>query len=93
MVLGNARLQTLAGDRGWLEGPVWFTDHQTLLSSDIPNDHILRGSPSGALLGKVFTPTAVSNPCFGGRERSRLCLCAGTQLLSVTVNRQGAQWP
>ena len=49
--------------------------------------------PGGALLGKVFTPTAVSNLCFGGRERSRLYLCAGTQLLSVAVNRRGAQWP
>ena len=172
-VLSNATLEALASGCGWLEGPVWFADHQTLLFSDIPNDRILRWSASGgvsmfrepagfpnghardraghlvgcshlrrvverteidgsrtvradrfdgrrlnapndivvksdgtiwssdpvygiqtgALLGKLLTPTAVSNLCFGGRPSSRLYLCAGTQLLSVTINQRGASWP
>ena len=50
-------------------------------------------APSGDLLGKLLTPSTVSNLCFGGRLRSRLFLCAGTQLLSVAVNQRGAQWP
>ncbi len=50
-------------------------------------------APSGDLLGKILTPSAVSNLCFGGRLHSRLFLCAGTQLLSIAVNRRGAQWP
>ena len=44
MVLSNAPLQTLADGFGWLEGPVWFADHDCLYVSDIPNDRILRWS-------------------------------------------------
>jgi gluconolactonase len=48
-VLPNARLETLAQDCGWLEGPAWFADQSCLLVSDIPNDRILRWSASGGL--------------------------------------------
>jgi len=41
-VLANAALETLVDDCRWLEGPVWFADHDLLLVSDIPNDRILR---------------------------------------------------
>jgi gluconolactonase len=41
-VLANATLETLVDDCRWLEGPVWFADHDLLLVSDIPNDRILR---------------------------------------------------
>ncbi len=49
--------------------------------------------PSGALLGRIAVPTAVSNLCFGGRLRSRLFLCAGDTLYALDVNRRGAQRP
>jgi gluconolactonase len=42
MVLPNAPLETLATGFLWLEGPVWFADHQCLLFSDIPNNRIMR---------------------------------------------------
>jgi gluconolactonase len=41
-VLANAALETLVDGCRWLEGPVWFADHDLLLVSDIPNDRILR---------------------------------------------------
>ena len=48
MVLPNASLETLGEGYGWLEGPVWFADHDCLYFSDIPNDHVLRWSePNG----------------------------------------------
>lgn len=49
MVLSNAPLQTLGEGYGWLEGPVWFADHDCLYVSDIPNDRILRWSGHGGI--------------------------------------------
>ncbi len=44
MVLPNAPLETLGEGFRWLEGPVWFADHDCLYLSDVPNDRILRWS-------------------------------------------------
>src|SRR5579884_718624 len=49
MVLSNASLETLGEGYGWLEGPVWFADHDCLYISDIPNDRILRWSEHGGV--------------------------------------------
>lgn len=49
MVLTNAPLEMLGEGYGWLEGPVWFADHDCLYVSDIPNDRILRWSESGGV--------------------------------------------
>jgi gluconolactonase len=49
--------------------------------------------PSGALLGKILVPSAVGNLTFGGRHRSRLCICAGPTLYAIYVNKRGAQRP
>lgn len=49
--------------------------------------------PSGALLGKIKVPFTVSNLTFGGRNRSRLFLCAGQTLYAIYVNQRGAQRP
>ena len=43
-VLPNAALETLGTGFRWLEGPVWFADHNCLVFSDIPNDRVLRWS-------------------------------------------------
>ena len=48
-VLGNAPLQVLGEGFRWLEGPVWFADHDCLLVSDLPNDRILRWSEDGGV--------------------------------------------
>lgn len=47
LVLPNASLETLGEGCRWLEGPVWFADHDCLYVSDIPNDRILRWSERG----------------------------------------------
>jgi len=60
MVLPNAPLQTLGEGYGWLEGPVWFADHDCLYVSDIPNDRILRWTESGGV--SVYRqPSAFAN--------------------------------
>lgn len=48
-VLPNAPLQKLGEGYAWLEGPVWFADHDCLLVSDLPNDRILRWSEGGGV--------------------------------------------
>lgn len=44
LTLFNAELELLADGFRWLEGPVWFGDHNCLLFSDIPNNRTLRWS-------------------------------------------------
>jgi gluconolactonase len=38
-------------------------------------------------------PSTVANLTFGGRNRSRLFICAGRALYSIYVNKRGAQRP
>jgi len=47
MVLPNAALECLGENFRWLEGPVWFADHECLLFSDIPNDRVMRWTEDG----------------------------------------------
>ncbi len=49
--------------------------------------------PSGALLGKIKVPSQVGNLTFGGRNRSRLFLCASHTLYAIYTNQRGAQRP
>jgi gluconolactonase len=66
MVLPNASLETLVEGCRWLEGPVWFADHDCLYVSDIPNDRILRWSEHGGV--SVFRqPSGFAN----GHARDR----------------------
>jgi gluconolactonase len=55
-VLPNAPLEKLGEGFRWLEGPVWFADHQSLLFSDLPNDRIMRWTEQGGV--SVFRQTA-----------------------------------
>ncbi len=65
-VLSNAPLVKLGEGFAWLEGPVWFADHQCLLFSDLPNDRIMRWTPEGGI--SVFRcPSAFAN----GHTRDR----------------------
>jgi gluconolactonase len=49
--------------------------------------------PSGALLGKVLVPQTVTNLTFGGRNRSRLFVCASQALYAIYLNCRGVQYP
>jgi gluconolactonase len=73
LVLPNAPLELLAEGFRWLEGPVWFADHQTLLFSDIPNNRILRWTEAGV---SVFrSPSHFSNGQTRDRQ-GRLITCS-----------------
>ena len=50
-------------------------------------------APDGALLGRILTGGTVSNLVFGGRNRSRLFICASHELKAVYTNVRGAQRP
>jgi gluconolactonase len=66
-VLPNAALLKLADGFGWLEGPVWFADHDCLLFSDIPNDRLIRWSEHSGIT--VFrSPSGFTN----GNTRDRM---------------------
>ena len=49
--------------------------------------------PQGTLLGKILTGVTVSNIAFGGRNRSRLFICASHSLMAIYTNVRGATWP
>ncbi len=74
LVLPNAALETLGEGFRWLEGPVWFGDHQTLLVSDLPNDRVMRWSATGGI--SVFRqPSGFENGHARDRE-GRLISCS-----------------
>jgi gluconolactonase len=74
MVLPNARIETLGEGFRWLEGPVWFADHDCLYFSDVPNDRVLRWSEAGGVC--VFKyPSGFANGHARDRE-GRLIECS-----------------
>jgi gluconolactonase len=73
MVLPNAPLELLAGDFRWVEGPVWFADHQCLLFSDIPNNRIMRWTEDG--VSTFRAPSHFSNGQTRDRQ-GRLITCS-----------------
>ena len=50
-------------------------------------------SPDGELLGRIITPTPVANLAFGGRNRSRLFICASHTLMAIYTNVRGCARP
>ena len=66
LVLPNAPTEILGAGFRWLEGPVWFADHECLYVSDVPNDSVLRWTPDGSV--SVFRrPSGFAN----GHTRDR----------------------
>lgn len=50
-------------------------------------------APNGKLLGKILVPFACSNLAFGGRDYSRLFICASHTLYAIYTNTRGAARP
>ncbi len=73
LVLPNAPLELLAENFRWLEGPVWFADHEALLFSDIPNDRIMRWTEAGISIFR--SPSNYSNGQTRDRQ-GRLITCS-----------------
>lgn len=74
LVLPNAPLLTLGEGYGWLEGPVWFADHDCLLVSDVPGDRVLRWSEHGGVAA-FRVPSGFANGHTRDRE-GRLISCS-----------------
>jgi gluconolactonase len=66
-------------------------EYGNLWSSAADGVHCI--DPSGALLGKVLVPQTVANLTFGGRNRSRLFVCASQSLYAIYLNCRGVQYP
>lgn len=49
LVIGSAALEELYSGCRWAEGPVWFSDLNCLLWSDIPNERMMRWTPDGTV--------------------------------------------
>ena len=83
LVVGSAALDTLATGLRWAEGPVWFSDLNCLLFSDIPNQRIMRWVPGGG--ATVFRePSNFANGHSRDRE-GRLISCEhGTRRVTRT---------
>ncbi|MCA1407676.1 SMP-30/gluconolactonase/LRE family protein [Ensifer sp. IC3342] len=83
MIIGNARLEELYTGCRWAEGPVWFSDANQLLWSDIPNQRMLRWTPEGGV--SVFRqPSSYANGHTRDRE-GRLVSCEhGTRRVTRT---------
>ncbi|HEX2581436.1 MAG TPA: SMP-30/gluconolactonase/LRE family protein [Dongiaceae bacterium] len=71
--LFNATLEKLHTGMRWVEGPVFFGDHETLLWSDIPNNRILRWT-EGAGVSVFRAPSHYANGNTRDRQ-GRLVTC------------------
>ncbi|WP_188823046.1 SMP-30/gluconolactonase/LRE family protein [Brucella endophytica] len=73
MIVPSAGLDELYSCCRWAEGPVWFSDMNCLLWSDIPNERILRWVPEGGV--SIFRqPSNFANGNTRDRE-GRLVTC------------------
>jgi len=50
-------------------------------------------APDGTKLGVIKVPFTVSNLTFGGRNRSRLFICASHTLFAIYTNQRGSEYP
>lgn len=83
LIVGNAELEELHSGCRWAEGPVWFSDLNCLLWSDIPNQRILRWVPEDGV--SVFRqPSNFANGHTRDRQ-GRLVSCEhGTRRVTRT---------
>ncbi len=87
LVLSNAPLELLADGFRWLEGPVWFADHEMLLVSDIPNNRIMRWTEAGI---SVFrSPSHYSNGNTRDRQ-GRLLTCSHRERCVMRTELDGS---
>ncbi|MCG5481539.1 MAG: SMP-30/gluconolactonase/LRE family protein [Ensifer alkalisoli] len=83
LIVGSARLEELYSGCRWAEGPVWFSDANQLVWSDIPNERMLRWTPEGGV--SVFRqPSNFANGHTRDRQ-GRLISCEhGTRRVTRT---------
>jgi gluconolactonase len=64
-------------------------EHGNVWSSAGDGVHCI--DPGGELVGRILVPATVANLAFGGRNNSRLFLCASHTLYAIYVNVRGAK--
>jgi gluconolactonase len=69
-----AKLERLATDMRWSEGPVWFGDGRYLLWSDIPNDRIMKWEEETGAVSVFRKPSNYANGNTRDRQ-GRLVTC------------------
>jgi gluconolactonase len=67
--LGLAKVERIASNCRWNEGPVWFGDGRYLLWSDIPNNRIMRWDEESGVVSVFRRPSNNANG-----NRNPLCL-------------------
>ncbi len=67
LIAPGAQIEVLASGMEWAEGPVWFTDGNYLLFSDIPRNSIMKWSESGGL-SLFLKPSGFTGTVDYGRE-------------------------
>lgn len=83
-ILGSARLEELYSGCRWAEGPVWFSDHDALYFSDIPNQRMLRYLPADNSVSTFRAPSNFTNGHTRDRQ-GRLVSCEhGTRRVTRT---------
>lgn len=83
-VLGSARLEELHTGCRWTEGPVWFSDHDCLYFSDIPNQRVLRYVAADNSVSTYLSPSNFANGHTRDRQ-GRLISCEhGTRRVTRT---------
>ena len=87
-VLPNAPLEMLAEGLRWLEGPVWFADHDFLLVSDLPDDRVMRWSETAGM-SEYRRAGGFENGHARDRQ-GRLFICASHTLYAIYTNQRGA---
>ena len=72
--LTNAAVERIATGFRWVEGPVWFGDHDCLVFSDIPSDRMLRWEARTGDVRVFREPSAKGNGNIRDRQ-GRLVTC------------------
>lgn len=66
-------------------------EHGNIFTSS--KDSVQVYAPDGTRLGKIPVPETCANLTFGGQERDRLLIAAGTSLYAIDLNTRGVQQP
>src|SRR6185295_9146401 len=72
--IASAKVEKIASDMGWAEGPVWFGDGRYLLWSDIPNNRIMRWDEETGAVSIFRQPSNNANGNTRDRQ-GRLLTC------------------
>src|ERR1700736_2663002 len=92
IVPDDAKLEKLAGEFGFLEGPVWISKGRYLIFSDIPANVIRKWSPEDgkvSVFQKYTGFTGADSPHVGGQASNGRALSTQVGSNGITLDAQG----